>query len=62
MKIQLTVFDNGYKKNSKSLGERLEFTGVWALEDMIKKLITRYYSDIIASKVMDLLRDRRTGE
>lgn len=62
MKIQLTIFDYAYQKNTKPTGERLEFTGVWALENMIKKLITRYYSDITASKVMDLLRDRRTGE
>lgn len=53
MRIDLAIFDN------KQEPVKMHFTGVWALEEMIKRLVSKYYSEVIASKIIDYLRDRR---
>lgn len=59
MQIKLNIFDYASKKGKGTEPRKYTFTGVWALEEMIRRLITEYYSDVIAAKVMDYLKDRR---
>lgn len=59
MKIRLTLFDYASKKGNGNQPQKYEFNGVWALEEMIKRLLIEYYSEIISVKVMDLLKDRK---
>jgi hypothetical protein len=59
MKIRLSIFDYTSKKGKGREPQKYEYNGIWALEEMIKRLLTEYYSEIIAVKVIDLLKDRK---
>lgn len=60
MKIRVIIFESNKKERGYD-PEKLEFTGNYALETMINKLLTKYYGMKIASLVEDLLRDRLSG-
>ena len=62
MKILLTIFDYASKKGRGYEPRKYEYNGIWALEEMIKRLLTEYYSEIIAVKVIDLLKDRKKDD
>lgn len=58
MKIKIILFAHDRKTNAYE-SERYEFTGDWALETMIEKLLEKFYGTKISSKVMSYLRERR---
>lgn len=59
MDIKLILFDYADKQDRHIEPRKLSFKGIWALEEMIKTLISEYYSPHIADKVMSFLSERR---
>lgn len=59
MKIKIQIFEQDKKKGNYE-PEKYEFTGVWALEDMIRRLLEKYYGSLVSNKVLSYLRERRT--